>query len=60
MAKHWIHKLKKGTLTAQAKHRGLTPAQFQQRVLDNPEDYDKATVARANARKTLVAMHGKR
>jgi len=28
MAKNWIGKLKKGTLTAQAKRAGMTPGQY--------------------------------
>ena len=47
---------KKGSFTAQAKAKGLTPAEFQQQVLSNPDKYNETTVRRANLRKTLVGM----
>jgi len=47
---------KPGSFTAQAKSRGLTPAEFQSKVLANKEDYSSTTVRRANLRKTLVSM----
>lgn len=43
-----------GAFTRKAERRGLTPAEFQRRVLANPERYDTRTVRQANLRKTLV------
>ena len=55
--KDWIQKsgLKKGAFTNKAKSRGLTPAQFQNKVLKDPSKYDARTVRQANMRKTLVS-----
>lgn len=56
--RQWIQKshMKEGRFTRKAKSRGLTPAEFQRRVLANPEQYDTRTVREANLRKTLVGM----
>ena len=57
--KKWIQKAidRPGAFTAKAKKRGITSAQFQRNVLDNPEKYDEKTVKQANLRKTLVGLH---
>lgn len=54
--KRWIQGAIKhpGAFTAKAKSAGLTPAQYQKRVLANPDRYSSATVKQANLRKTLV------
>ena len=59
MAKKWIKKAtgkNPGSFTAQAKRRGMSPAEFQRSVLSNPKNYSSITVKRANLRKTLVKM----
>lgn len=56
MAK-WVQKAIKnpGAFTAKAKRRGMTPAEFQRKVLANPGNYDTTTRRQANLRKTLVS-----
>jgi len=49
-----------GTFTAKAHKKGITSAQLQRNVLDNPDDYDEKTVKQANLRKTLVGLNNKR
>jgi len=44
----------KGAFTRKAKAHGMTPAEFQEEVLRNPEKYPTRTVRQANLRKTLV------
>ena len=43
-----------GSFTEQAEAAGMTPAEFQEEVLSNPDKYNATTVRRANLRKTLV------
>jgi hypothetical protein len=52
----WIQKAIKnpGAFTRKAERRGMTPAQFQRKVLSNPDGFDTTTVRQANLRKTLV------
>lgn len=54
--KKWIQSthMHKGAFTREAEKRGLTPAEFQKRVLANKEDYDEHIVRQANLRRTLV------
>ena len=47
----------KGAFTAKAEQRGLTPAEFQKKVLADPGKYDSRTIKQANLRKTLVGIH---
>ena len=56
MAKKWIQKAIKhpGAFTAKAKAAGMTPAQYQRKVLSNPGRYSTTTRRQANLRKTLV------
>lgn len=60
--KKWTKNLKKGTFTAKAKRAGMTPAQYQRKVLANKSRYSTETVRQAYARRTLVSkkMGGKR
>jgi len=45
-----------GAFTAQAKRAGMTPAQFQAKVLAHPSSYSATTVRRAHLRQTLVGL----
>lgn len=49
-----------GAFTAKAEKRGLTPAQFQQKVLANPGKFDLTTVRQAARRKSLVKITRRR
>ena len=52
----WIKKAIKhpGAFTKKAKAAGLTPAQYQKKVLANPDKFSSTTVKQARLRKTLV------
>jgi uncharacterized protein YllA (UPF0747 family) len=50
---------KAGTFTAQAKAKGMTPAQLQKKVLASPSSFSPTTVKRARLRKTLVGFKKK-
>jgi hypothetical protein len=56
MTKDWIKGAIKhpGAFTKKAKAAGLTPAQYQRKVLASPDRYSSTTVKQANLRKTLV------
>lgn len=56
--KNWIKDAtkNKGAFTAEAKKRGMTPAELQRKVLANPEKYSNKMTKQANLRKTLVKM----
>lgn len=58
----WIQSAIKrpGEFTRKAEERGLSPADFQERVLTNPERYDGRTVKQARFRKVLVAIRKKK
>lgn len=58
----WIQNAIKrpGEFTRKAEERGLSPADFQERVLTNPERYDGRTVKQARFRKVLVAIRKKK
>lgn len=57
LGKKGTMKLREGTFTAQAKARGLTPAQFQKKVLAAPKGkFAAITKKRAVARKVLVGF----
>ena len=60
--KDWIESAIKrpGTFTAKAHKKGITSAQLQRNVLDNPDEYDEKTVKQANLRKTLVGLKKKK
>ena len=60
--KKWIQKAVKnpGSFTAKAKKRGITSAQLQRNVEDNPEKYDEKTRKQANLRETLVRLNKKK
>ena len=60
MARNWIGRLKKGTFTRKAKAAGMTPAEYQRKVLANKNKYSAETVRQANARKTLVKLRKRR
>ena len=49
-----------GAFTAKAKKRGLTPAQFQKKVLANTSKFDLTTVRQASRRKSLVKINRRR
>jgi hypothetical protein len=57
--KKWIQKAVKnpGSFTAKAKKRGITSAQLQRNVEDNPNKYDEKTRKQANLRETLVRLN---
>ena len=46
-----------GAFTKKAKAAGMTPAQYQAKVLKNPSKYPATTRRQAQLRKTLVKMH---
>lgn len=54
----WIQSAvrKPGEFTRKAEERGLHPADFQEKVLTNPDRYDQRTVKQARLRKTLVGI----
>lgn len=56
--KKWIKGAIKnpGSFTKQAETKGLSPAQFQSRVMSNPDNYSATTRRRANLRKNLVGL----
>jgi len=60
--KKWIQKaeMKEGVFTAKAKRKGITSAQLQANVLNDPDKYDKKTVKQARLRQTLVGLHKKK
>jgi hypothetical protein len=60
--KKWIQKadIKEGVFTAKAKRKGITTAQLQANVLNNPDKYDDKTVKQARLRQTLVKLHNKK
>lgn len=58
----WIQNAVKrpGEFTRKAEQRGMSPADFQERVLTNPDRYDERTVKQARFRKVLVAIRKKK
>jgi hypothetical protein len=58
----WIQSsdMKEGTFTAKAKRKGITSAQLQENVFNDPDKYDETTRKQANLRKTLVGLHNKK
>jgi hypothetical protein len=61
-ANNWIQDAVKrpGEFTRKAEKRNLSPAEFQETVLANPNKYDERTLKQARLRKTLVAIHKKK
>ena len=59
--KKWIQKAVKnpGSFTAKAKKRGISSAQLQRNVEENPNKYDEKTRKQANLRETLVRLNKK-
>jgi hypothetical protein len=59
---NWIQSAvkKPGEFTRKAEKRNLSPAEFQETVLANPDRYDQRTIKQARLRKTLVAIHKKK
>jgi hypothetical protein len=57
--KKWVQgmDMDKGAFTAKAESAGMTPAEYQAKVLADPSKYDSRTVQQANLRKTLVKMN---
>ena len=60
--KKWIQKanIKEGAFTAKAKKRGISSAQLQRNVEENPNKYDEKTRKQANLRETLVRLNKKK
>jgi hypothetical protein len=60
--KKWIQKAVKnpGSFTAKAKKRGISSAQLQRNVEENPNKYDEKTRKQANLRETLVRLNKKK
>lgn len=60
--KNWIQGAitRPGEFTRKAEARKLSPAEFQETVLSNPDKYDERTLKQARLRKTLVAIHKKK
>jgi hypothetical protein len=58
----WIQSsdMKSGAFTAKAKRKGITSAQLQENVLNDPDKYDETTRKQANLRKTLVGLHNRK
>ena len=52
--------MKEGAFTAKARRKGITSAQLQENVLNDPDKYDETTRKQANLRKTLVGLHHKK
>ena len=60
--KKWIQKAVKnpGSFTAKAKKRGISSAQLQRNVEENPNKYDEKTRKQSNLRDTLVRLNKKK
>ena len=60
--KKWIQKAVKnpGSFTAKAKKRGISSAQLQRNVEENPNKYYEKTRKQANLRETLVRLNKKK
>lgn len=58
----WIQSsdMKEGAFTSKARRKGITSAQLQENVLNDPDKYDETTLKQANLRKTLVGLQNRR